>query len=105
LRAAQAGNTRMPVWLCKQLLGHKDTSKVEQTGPDGAAIKHAVHLMLSESEREELKASWPATMGRSRPLNPPACAINPAERVRFRRPVERPDRGPCGSLPRLWQRQ
>jgi hypothetical protein len=65
VRAAQAGNARMPVWLCKQLLGHKDTSKVEQTGPDGAAIKHGVHVMLSESEREQLKASWDCDSVRS----------------------------------------
>ena len=40
----------------KQLLGQKDSSKVEQTGPAGAAIKHEVQVTLSDAEREQVKA-------------------------------------------------
>ena len=54
----------MLIWLGKQLLGQKDSSKVEQTGPAGAAIKHEVQVTLSlddvkafvKSEREQVKA-------------------------------------------------
>ncbi len=55
-QAAKAGNTKMLIWLGKQLLGQKDTSKVEQTGPDGRPVQHQVAVTLSDAEREQVKA-------------------------------------------------
>jgi hypothetical protein len=44
----------MLIWLGKQLLGQKDTSKVETGGPDGKPVQRQVQVTLSDEEREQV---------------------------------------------------
>ncbi len=45
MKLAEGGNAAMAIWLGKQLLGQRDVTPVELTGPNGGAVKFSLEAI------------------------------------------------------------
>jgi hypothetical protein len=53
MKLAEGGNASMAIWLGKQLLGQRDVTPIELSGPNGTAVKfsmEAIDAILAQSE-------------------------------------------------------
>jgi len=53
MKLAEGGNAAMAIWLGKQLLGQRDVTPIELSGPNGSAVKfslEAIDAILAQTK-------------------------------------------------------
>ena len=59
MRLLDAGNATMAVWLGKQLLGQRDVTPVELSGPNGEPVKLSLEALDAAITRAEQRRKTP----------------------------------------------
>jgi hypothetical protein len=55
MKQAEEGSTQMAIWLGKQMLGQRDVTPVELSGPNGNAVQFSLEVIneiLSEKKKK-----------------------------------------------------
>ena len=56
IKLAEGGNAAMAIWLGKQILGQRDVTPIELSGPNGTAVKfsmEAIDAILAQTENSK----------------------------------------------------